>query len=509
MDTETQHPQDHDLGNPHWVEMGAFNSPHHPLGDFQGFTFGSSPIMPLEPAYSMSVPQSYPPHQHLAPLTIPAQWPGMLSTQPSYAPVPLAPMPMQTVTHLQNVHTTHVTSSPAPRRTLTDADRRRMCMYHEENPHVKQTEIGAMFGVERRCQIYPIQSFTVSKVLRQKEKYLYPEDGRRSPVKKTKGKFPDIERALSNWARNHLRQGGELSDSMIREKALFFANSVGSPEGHQKLLSSSWLEKFKRKNYLSNSQSRKGSVDATIASESTGTANSGIHTPNDNSSVSPSGALSPSPISPKQRLHDLGKESIDCITTRTNEEFSQTFSPLASPLESNIPGTIFTSEHPFVPPVQAIPEHIPKRQRSQTLPILATEHNFIAHEATEPGLPQGLEPSAIEDHANALDENPRTRRNRSQPQIKTDPVHLLSKSNTISPISSPGSPTQDEARRALELVMSYFQNQPSGLGAQESVTIGKLMEKLDLVQSQGSKLARIDEHVDFPRVTKKRSIHTL
>ncbi|CRK14902.1 hypothetical protein BN1723_021026, partial [Verticillium longisporum] len=32
---------------------------------------------------------------------------------------------------------------------------------------MKQTEIGAMFGVERS---------TVSKVLRNKEKYLFPED---------------------------------------------------------------------------------------------------------------------------------------------------------------------------------------------------------------------------------------------------------------------------------------------------------------------------------------------
>jgi hypothetical protein len=29
---------------------------------------------------------------------------------------------------------------------LTDQDRRRMCQYHEENPSVKQTEIGGMSG---------------------------------------------------------------------------------------------------------------------------------------------------------------------------------------------------------------------------------------------------------------------------------------------------------------------------------------------------------------------------
>ncbi|EER26262.1 hypothetical protein D8B26_003382 [Coccidioides posadasii str. Silveira] len=497
MDTETQHPQDHDLGTPHWAEMGLFNSPHHPLGDFHGFTFGSSPIVPLEPTYSMSIPQSFPPQQ-LGPLTMAPQWPSMLSTQPNYAPVPLAPMPMPMPSHLQNLHATHVSSSPTPRRTLTDADRRRMCMYHEENPHVKQTEIGAMFGVERS---------TVSKVLRQKEKYLYPDDGRRSPIKKTKGKFPDIERALSNWARNHVRHGGELSDAMIRERALFFANSVGSPEGHQKLLSSSWLEKFKRKNYLPGSLSRKGSLDATNTSESPGTANSIVHTPNDQSSVSPSGMLSPSPVSPKQVANEFRKESIDCITTRSNDDFSQTFSPLTSPLGTNTSVTAFTSEIPFTPD-QTTPGHNPVRQRSQTLPILAADQPCVSSETTEAPLIQGLEPSAIDDNVNAAEENPAVRRNRSQPQIKTELSHF-SKSNTISPISSPGSPTQDEARRALELVRNYFQNQPSGIGAQEFMTIGKLMEKLELVQSQGTKLERIDEHADFPRMTKKRSIHTL
>lgn len=46
---------------------------------------------------------------------------------------------------------------------------------------------------------------TVSKVLRQKEKYLLQqEEGSRSPAKRSKGRSPDIERALANWARNQV-----------------------------------------------------------------------------------------------------------------------------------------------------------------------------------------------------------------------------------------------------------------------------------------------------------------
>jgi hypothetical protein len=114
------------------------------------------------------------------------------------------------------------------------------------------------------------------------------------------------------------------------------------------------------------------------------------------------------------------------------------------------------------------------------------------------------------------------KRNRSDPEIKATRPELKTscmppppKSSTISPISSPCSPTQDEARRALELVLSYFDHQPAGLAAHEYLTMGKLMERLDLTRSQAgmmfSGLPRIDEHHDDggPRLRKKRSIHNL
>jgi hypothetical protein len=34
------------------------------------------------------------------------------------------------------------TGGSTPRRTLTDEDRRQMCLYHEENKTAKQTDIG-------------------------------------------------------------------------------------------------------------------------------------------------------------------------------------------------------------------------------------------------------------------------------------------------------------------------------------------------------------------------------
>ncbi|KAJ5551438.1 hypothetical protein N7461_006136 [Penicillium sp. DV-2018c] len=92
------------------------------------------------------------------------------------------------------------------------------------------------------------------------------------------------------------------------------------------------------------------------------------------------------------------------------------------------------------------------------------------------------------------------KRNRSNPEIKAQFMPPPSKSNTLSPITSPGSPTQDEARRALGLVMDYLDHQPARLAAQEYKTIRKLMERLEPANGQllgGGGLPRIDEH-DIP-----------
>jgi len=61
-------------------------------------------------------------------------------------------------------------------------------------------------------------------------------------------------------------------------------------------------------------------------------------------------------------------------------------------------------------------------------------------------------------------------------QPSTSPVTPQS-----SDIATPTTPSQNDARRALELVINYFQSQPSGfVEPQEYMTIGKLMEKLKL-----------------------------
>lgn len=110
----------------------------------------------------LSMAQSSPHHHHQLPqlpmLTVPSNptWPSMLTNPGSYsAPPPSihiaprggqqppAPPPLKTKLNERE-------GKPNPRKMLTDDDRRRMCEYAESHPGVKQSEIGNIFGVERR-----------------------------------------------------------------------------------------------------------------------------------------------------------------------------------------------------------------------------------------------------------------------------------------------------------------------------------------------------------------------
>lgn len=359
------------------------------------------------------------------------------------------------------------------------------------------------------------------------------DDGSRSPIKKSKGKVPDIEKALVNWARNFQRQGHPLTDAMIKEKAHFFATTCGSTDGKQKVLTTSWLEKFKRKNNLTVSKSRKGSVDTVVSEDEIAVklatqASTGV------SPISPV-ALAPSPLSPTQSLETVKKESIEDLARDYKHSHSQSTTSLdtAPSLSASVasPTSPLVSESPYTPSARSRLPSISSatsRRRSQTFPLALDADALGGANGVSDQMPSknGIHASqSVAVFDSPLEEDPRerfslgdekvVRHNRSTPDIKTTmQPPPLPRSSTVSPISSPSSPTQDEARRALELVMNFFQNQPSGLGlqAQDYITMGKLMEKLELAQSQASsisgRLQRIDEHAN-PRVNKKRSIHSL
>lgn len=143
METEAHHAPESEYPHSPWVEISAFTSPQHspPMPEYSGFDYGPSPLMTVDNSYGMSIP---PPYASI-PMPMPSHaWPSMLTTHNHFPesglPVsmptsvsPSAPMPPVRKTS---------TGGSTPRRTLTDDDRRQMCIYHEENKTAKQTDIG-------------------------------------------------------------------------------------------------------------------------------------------------------------------------------------------------------------------------------------------------------------------------------------------------------------------------------------------------------------------------------
>ncbi|KAI9732161.1 MAG: hypothetical protein M1834_004257 [Cirrosporium novae-zelandiae] len=102
----------------------------------------------------------------------------------------------------------------------------KILQYHENNPKAKQTEIGAIFGYERR-------------LLR----------------KRSKGKFPKIltkcslssriEKELWNWAHKQQQKGFSVTDDALQKKAQFFLSSIDpdpDPESHREINGYTWFE---------------------------------------------------------------------------------------------------------------------------------------------------------------------------------------------------------------------------------------------------------------------------
>lgn len=142
METEPHAPEGEFPHSP-WVDLGGpFTSPHNspPMPEFSGFEYGPSPIMAVD-GYGMSLP---PPYTSM-PLPMPSHaWPSMLTNHSPFhdglppIPAPISVSPSAPTPPVRKSSTGGAT----PRRTLTDEDRRQMCLYHEEHKTAKQTDIG-------------------------------------------------------------------------------------------------------------------------------------------------------------------------------------------------------------------------------------------------------------------------------------------------------------------------------------------------------------------------------
>ncbi|KAL8819322.1 MAG: hypothetical protein Q9223_002214 [Gallowayella weberi] len=541
--------QDDEFGD-QWIQVADDQPPHQsPLHDFNGYFISSPEHLHLHSIYHRPAVTSQPSNPPLHPLIVP-QWPSQL-TNPSLSPPPSQPLstssaPAQTPRPILPLNTPidsiptplsapaapePIPTPPSGRKTLTDQDRRRMCQYHEENPSVKQTEIGSLFGVERS---------TVSKVLRLKEKYLHPEDGSRSPIKRSKGKFPDIERAVSNWAKNHQRQGLPLNNEMIRDKARMFATTVGSSDCVTKVNSPSWLEKFKQKNGLLGASLPDPSESEDSDMIQPPDLASGEQTPNALSPMSP--AENPSGSVENDGLKDRNvnnsytdfhpnfrrthSENNNCLgsyfTDNSNglpsnfsPEIQSPTSPFFSPLSSCGPSPSIPSQTPRLP--KLLPADA--RPRRQTFPTVSSAPSYITPptSATAEPIPttqifqQSMVSSTLaspmeemEDPVLGLDSTMLQQQHHHHHHHHHNSPSSMAPPPNPSSVSPPNSPpSQDEARRALEIVMTFFQSQPAAaMDPQDYFAMGKLMEKLKLRGEGPSGLMSASGG-------RKRSIHSL
>lgn len=338
--------------------------------------------------------------------------------------------------------------------------------------------------------VYSLSSSTVSKVLRQKEKYLYPDDGSRSPVKRTKGKFPDIERALSVWAKNANKKGVGLTDKMIWDRARLFATSIGISESHFKANSQGWLEKFKQKNNLvakpdgDNELSGGGGVNGRARSVSSVDilASPMVVSRSQDSYVT---AQHDSPESfldwaggnnyKHAASSSVSSASLSSMFTDSGAVASPTspfFSPDGHRIDSGRPSPVFPSQQARMPP------HPQMRPRSQTFPLIAVDSTYISppssSEPLTPKLPSQVGIAEID------------------PALSNQSLVGGGGLNTHETTSAPSkvSPSKEDARRALEVVMTYLRQQPGGilLEPDECISMNKLLGRFGLDGPEGGQL---------------------
>lgn len=156
----TMAPSHHDFqgsgyANDSWMQIGSYGhsgpnqSPHGGPNEYHGYEYPSAPI-PMEPAYTMSRPPPYAPSTHAQmppPLVMPQHqlWPSMLANSNSYQTPILPANPLQTPMSAssQGSDLTPISAkTTTSRRKLTDDERRLMCLEAENNPTMKQTQIG-------------------------------------------------------------------------------------------------------------------------------------------------------------------------------------------------------------------------------------------------------------------------------------------------------------------------------------------------------------------------------
>ena len=339
----------------------------------------------------------------------------------------------------------------------------------------------------------------MSKVLRNKEKYLVPEDGSRSPVKRSKNKFPDIERTLLNWVKNRVSEGLPVTDDLIKDEARKFASTLGNAESHGVVNDPVWLERFKQKNNLPGAKSRDVKLEKESGSSPHST--SGSQTP---SGISPTLNWDGLPVSTmkedltkspdtyydssgsawshahSQSTASLGSIYSDVTIASSYTDLRSPTSPYFSPVSSSGPSPAMPAQKAARLPPLAPASSL---RRRQTVPIVGTEASPDSATART-SLTAMLESPAEDMDVSAVgsDQSARSSISVAAPGMSHPALQVM---GPPPPISANGSPTtppsRDDARMALQTLMEYIHRCPEGMiDPHDYIVMGKLMQMLRL-----------------------------
>lgn len=380
---------------------------------------------------------------------------------------------------------------------------------------------------------------TVSKVLRNKEKYLVPEDGSRSPVKRSKSKFPDIERTLLNWVKNRVSEGLPVTDDLIKDEARKFASTLGNAESHNIVSDPVWLERFKQKNNLPGAKvrevksekdnpsppSKSGSQTPSGISPTVNWDGLSVQPPKEDFTKSPDSYYDSSASAwshnHSQSTASLGSCYSDITIATSFTEYRSPTSPYFSPVSSSGPSPAMpaqkTARLPPLAPASSL-------RRRQTLPMVGTETSPDSATSKNP-LGSTLESPAEEMEVSPLGMDSVMQLSRPSTTIPTP----TSQSNTpfMGPpptmpanLSPTVAPSRDEARMALQTLMEYIHRCPEGMiDPHDYIVMGKLMQMLKLEGNElpgGMRSMSVGERVTMTEradgtlpIGRKRSEHSL
>lgn len=294
-----------------------------------------------------------------------------------------------------------------------------------------------------------------------------------------KSRVPDIEKALSNWVKNNQRQGLSVSDKDIVEKAIFFARACRCPRDKESMFTATWLKMFK-KNHLLFISSRKGSIEVPSRSSSPAS----VRTLSMSLTTDGSSSMSP-PSSPTDAFGSLSsiqsqKCAVDELVDATRGLVNDITSLAEIPCPKSTPGIPFTQRiEPRLPDsAEASRSHSQTAPPLQYDPVLSACWTMDQNDSGADLLPSS--PAAVLETSNVMGNL--TKPSSTNPGTWTKDTLLPpldSKFDIALTVNPSGSPTRDEARQALELVLSYFKHHQTGLAPQEYMTFGRIMERLD------------------------------